>query len=164
MGDDPDGQVLYRLMELIRKWLKPRYCAVFALIAVRENPDRLSNTHILVHCPPTVLRPFERQVLSVLNDACRRLNPDAVEFSPVGNGNATIDAALGKLLYMSKGLPPEEALKLGIRPVPQGSIYGKPYSISQDINHAARQRHANRKAGMPCDRKHLSNSNRSDGE
>jgi hypothetical protein len=141
LGNDPDGQVLSHLMELNRKWLKPRYCEVFAQVAVRENPDGHPNVHILVHCPLTVLPRFKRQVRSVLIDACRCLDKGAVKFTPVGSGNATLQATLGKLDYMCKGISPEEAATLGISPTPQGSIYGKRYSISQDIHRAARRRH-----------------------
>lgn len=141
LGDDPDGYVLSRLMELSRKWLKPRYCAVFAQIAVCENPDGRPNAHILVHCPRAVLPQFKRQVRSVLRKACRRLEKDAVTFSLVGKGNATLEATLGKLRYMCKGTYPEDAIKCGIRPVPQGSTYCKPCSISQDIHRTARQRY-----------------------
>ncbi len=142
LGNDPDGQVLSRLMELNRKWLKPRYCEVFAQIAVRENPDGRPNTHILVHCPPAVLSQFKRQVRSVLSDACRRLDKGAVAFKRVGGGNATLAATQGKLDYMCKGISPEEAASLAISPTPQGAIYGKPYSISQDIHRAARRRYS----------------------
>ncbi|KFG71071.1 hypothetical protein JH26_00315 [Microvirga sp. BSC39] len=142
LGDDPDGQVLSHLMELNRKWLKPRYCEVFAQIAVRENPDCHPNTHILVHCPPAVLSQFKQQLRSALSDACRRLDKGAIKFTPVGSGNATLQATLGKLDYMCKGISPEEAAVLGINPIAQGSIYGKPYSISQDIHRAARRRYA----------------------
>jgi hypothetical protein len=34
------------------------------------------------------------------------------------------------------------AKRFGITPEPQGRVYGKRVSISQDINRAARQRHA----------------------
>ncbi|MFC1458064.1 hypothetical protein ACETIH_15370 [Microvirga arabica] len=129
-------------MELTRKWLKPRYCKIFAQVAVRENPCGRSNTHILVHCPPRLLGQFKRQVLNVLNEACHGLYEGAVAFKRIGSGNATLQATLGKLDYMCKGISPEEAAVLGINPIPQGSIYGKPYSISQDIHRAARRRYA----------------------
>jgi len=130
------------MMELNRKWLKPRYCAVFAQITVREHPDGRPNAHILVHCPPAVLPGFKRQLCSVLSDACRRLDRGAVKFTRVGGGNATLQATLGKLDYMCKGISPADAARLGISPSPQGSIYGKRYSISQDIQQAARRRYA----------------------
>jgi len=120
VGDDPDGRILGRLMELSRKWLKPRYCKVFAQIAVRENPDGCPNTHILVHCPPKVLRGFKEQVRNVLDEACHGLNERAVKFKRVGNGNSTLPATLGKLAYMRKGMDPRNAKEFGISCEPQG--------------------------------------------
>jgi hypothetical protein len=151
VGNDPDGQILGRLMELTRKWLKPRYCKIFAQIAVRENPNGCANTHILVHCPPSILRDFKRQVLNVLDEACHGLNDRAVKFKRIGNGNSTLRATLGKLDYICKGTDPEVAKALGIRPTPQGQIYGKLYSISQDIQQQARRRYAeaSRQLGTP---------------
>ncbi|WP_414471377.1 hypothetical protein [Microvirga sp. M2] len=129
-------------MELSRKWLKPRHCKVFAQIAVRENPDGRPNTHILVHCPPEALRRFKEQVRNVLDGACHGLNDKAVKFKHIGNGNPTLSAILGKLAYMGKGMDPEDAKEFGIACKPQGWIYAKRVSISQDIHHAARQRYA----------------------
>jgi hypothetical protein len=142
VGNDPDGQILSHLMELNRKWLKPRYSDVFAQIAVRENPHGCPNTHVLLHCPISKLRCFKRQVLNMLDQACRDLNERAVRFERVGRGNPTLKATLGKLAYMCKGVDPKEAKELGIRPTPQGPIYGKRVFISQDIHQKARQRHA----------------------
>jgi hypothetical protein len=141
VGNDPDGRILGHLMELIRKWLKPRYCKVFALIAVRENPDGCPNTHILVHCPPAVLRNFERQVLTVLDADCHGLDDCAVKFKRLGKGNSTLKATLGKLAYMCKGMDPKDAKEFGISCAPQGRINGKRASISQGIHRAARQRY-----------------------
>ncbi|KLK90511.1 hypothetical protein AA309_25210 [Microvirga vignae] len=142
VGDDPDGRILGRLMELSRKWLKPRYCEVFAQIAVRENPDGCPNTHILMHCPPAVLRGFKEQVRNVLDEECHGLNDRAVAFTRVGRGNPTLQATMGKLKYLCKGMDPEDAEEFGIDCGPQGWIYGKRASISQDIHRTARKRYA----------------------
>jgi hypothetical protein len=141
LGDDPDGQVLDRLMESSRKWLKPRYVPVFAQIEVRECPHGCSNAHILVHCPSPRIPAFKQHVRSVLTDACRRLDKGAVVFRLVGSGNPTAKAALGKLLYLSKGADPDTAEHFNIDRSPQGRIYGKRISVSQDISRSARQRH-----------------------
>jgi hypothetical protein len=142
VGDDPDSRILSRVMVLSRKWLKPRYCDVFALIAVRKNPNGCPNTHILVHCPPSVLGQFKTQVRNVLDEACHGLNDRAVVFRRVGRGNTTLQATTGKLAYLCKGMDPDDAKEFGIRCVPQGWIYGKRASISQDIHRTARQRYA----------------------
>lgn len=147
VGNDPDGQILSRLLELTRKWLKPRYASVFAQIAVRENPNGCSNTHILVHCPPLVFRQFKGQVRNVLSEACRGLNDGAVVFKRIGNSNSTLQATLGKLDYMCKGMDPKDAKEFGIHPVPQGPIFGKRVVTSQDIHRKARRQHAEAAGG-----------------
>jgi hypothetical protein len=107
LGDDPDGSILDKLMELSRKWLKRRGVAVFAHIEIRENPTRPSpcpNMHILLHCPWPLIASFEAWFLTAATRLCWRLDEGAVLFPRVGNGNPTVNAALGKLRYMSKGV------------------------------------------------------------
>jgi hypothetical protein len=150
LGDDHDGAVLKKLMELSRKWLKRRGVAIFAYIAIRENPTRpypCPNAHILLHCPWPLIASSQAWFLETATRVCWRLDEGAVLFGRVGNGNPTVKAALGKLRYMSKGASPRVAKRLGIAPEPQGRVYGKRVSISQDINRAARQRHAASEGG-----------------
>jgi hypothetical protein len=149
LGDDHDGAVLDKLMELSRKWLKRRAVAVFAQVEIRENPTRpypCPNAHILLHCPWALMASFEAWFLETATRLCWRLDEGAVLFGLVGKGNPTIKAAHGRLRYMSKGTSPRVAKRFGITPEPQGRVYGKRVSISQDINRAARQRHAASKA------------------
>jgi hypothetical protein len=149
LEDDPDGRVLDKLMELSRKWLKRRAVAVFAQVEIRENPTRpypCPNAHILLHCPWALMASFEAWFLETATRLCWRLDEGAVLFGLVGKGNPTIKAAHGRLRYMSKGTSPRVAKRFGITPEPQGRVYDKRVSISQDINRAARQRHAASKA------------------
>ncbi len=152
-GDDPDGQILDRLMELGRKWLKHRGVAVFAWIEVRESPTRpypCSNAHILLHCPRGLIASFEAWFHEAAVVICRP-EEKAIQFRSVGNGNPTLNAVLGKLKYLSKGTSPRVAKRLGIRPEPQGRVYGKRVSVSQGINRTARQRYDLAKVTPPHD-------------
>jgi hypothetical protein len=145
LEDDPDGRVLNKLMELRRKWLKRHDVAVFAQVGIRENPTRpypCPNAHVLLHCPQPLMASFGAWFLEAATRLCWHLDQGAIRFGTVGNGNSTVKAALGRLRYMSKGVSSRVAKRFGIDPEPQGRIYGKRVSISQDINHAARQRYA----------------------
>jgi hypothetical protein len=144
LWDDRDGRVLDKLMELNRKWLKGHGVTVFAQIEVRECPEQVySNAHLLLHCPQPLMPAFKIQFRQAFKRLCGpRVEAEAIKFVPVGGGNPTLKAALGKIAYLTKGAAPDTAKRFGITPKPQGRIYGKPVGVSQDINRAARQRHA----------------------
>jgi hypothetical protein len=149
LWDDPDSQALDKLMELNRKWLK-RHAAVFAQIEVRENPCGempFPHAHLMLHCPHPLISAFETQFRQAFKRLCgRRVEAKAIKIKKVGKGNPTLKAALGLVDYMCKGVDPDKAEPFGIISTPQGRIYGKRVGISQDINWAARQRYAARKA------------------
>jgi hypothetical protein len=145
VGDDPDGRLLDQLMELSRKLFKRQWgVSVFAWIEVREypkDPFPRPNAHVLVHCPEGRLEEYRAWVRQTLERFCSRLDAKAVKFKLVGNGNPTLAAVLGKANYMSKGVNPSAAARLGIRPSAQGRIHGKRAGVSQDIGLAAQRRH-----------------------
>ncbi len=154
IGDDPDGKILDKLMELSRKWLRHQGITIFARIEIRENPDRLisrANAHIILHCPRHLVPAFKAHFRQMFTRLCGRPRGKAAHFCLVGRGNPTLTAALGKLRYLSKGTDPKTARLFDIDPEPQGRVYGKRVSISQDINRTARQRYRLAKVTPPHD-------------
>jgi hypothetical protein len=144
-GDDPQGMILDKMMEATRKWLKRNGVAVFAQVEVRErpdDPDPVPNAHVMLHCPHELIAAFKRFYRKALRGRCGVLRDKALVFETIGGGNPTLTAALGQLYYLSKGIDPVQAKKHGIRPEPQGRVFGKRISVSQDIGPAARRRHA----------------------
>jgi hypothetical protein len=144
-SDDPRGAILDGMMIGARKWLRRNGVIVFAQVEVREcpgDPTPIPNAHVMLHCPDALIPDFKRYYRGALRRRTGSLHAQALKFTAIGRGNPTLEAALGKLRYLGKGIDPHAAEKHHIRHESQGRVFGKRVSLSQDIGPSARRKHA----------------------
>ena len=134
-GTTDDKTRIARFQERLSKWCS-RQGFPLTLIWVREigrygDP----NAHILMHVPPWLMEGEDFQ--AVLE---RALEPEGGPNHDKAIFIQPADRPRGKLVYMLKGLRPDEAEQFGVRTSFQGSIQGKRCGCTENIGRSARRR------------------------
>lgn len=122
------------ILDRSRKWLQYRGLSVAYVYVIENGKEKGIHGHLLIHIPA----PYQSQYKQALKRWLpfewnkRTVDVKTVKYPSYGQ-LSPLSRIYGLLRYMCKGLNPKTPVK-GIKPRPQGEIYGKRWGMSRRLS------------------------------